>query len=55
MRLPEGQWTEPLVLSQGGFPPPGAAYVGVGVRIEHQSEDDWVEVSDFRLRISAPE
>jgi hypothetical protein len=55
MRLPEGQWSEPVTLSQGAFAPPGAAYVGVGVRIEHQAENDWVEVSDFRLRISVPE
>jgi hypothetical protein len=50
MRLPEGDWPESLVLSQGGFPPAGAAYVGIGVRVQHQTGDDWVEVSGFKLK-----
>jgi hypothetical protein len=52
MRLPEGDWPDPQVLSQGGFAPAGAALVGVGVRIQHQTGDDWVEVSDFTLKVA---
>ena len=52
MRLPEGDWPDARVLSQGGFAPAGAALVGVGVRIQHQMGDDWVEVSDFSLKVA---
>jgi hypothetical protein len=50
MRLPEGVWPEWVTLQQGGQPPAGARAVGIGVRIEHQTGDDWVEVRDFSLR-----
>lgn len=50
MRLPEGEWPQPVVLSQGATPPPGAVYVGIGVTLEHQMGGDWVEISDFRLK-----
>jgi hypothetical protein len=55
MRLPEGEWPAPLILSQGGRPPAGAAYVGVGVRIQFQTGDDWVDVSDLSLKVSPVE
>jgi|GEM_PF-6022608 len=55
MRLPEGKWGEWRLLAQGGRPPPGAVWVGVGVRIEHQMGDDWVEICDLSLKTPTSE
>ena len=51
MSLPVGEWPEWLDLSQGGMIPDKAAWVGVGLRLGHQLEGDWVEVKEFRLRV----
>ncbi|MBC7366772.1 MAG: DUF4838 domain-containing protein [Undibacterium sp.] len=50
MRLPEGEWPDWVELTQGGRPPPGAHYVGIGIRVEHQAPGDWIEAREFSLR-----
>ena len=50
MRLPEGEWSEWVTLVQAGAAPAGAVWVGVGVRIQHQFADDWVELRHFSLK-----
>jgi hypothetical protein len=49
MRLPERIWNEWITLAHGAPPPAGARWVGIGIRIEHQTGDDWIEVRDFSL------
>ncbi len=48
-RLPEGEWAGWVRLRQGGVAPPGAHWVGIGVRVQHQVPGDWVDVDDFSL------
>jgi hypothetical protein len=49
-RLPEGDWTNPVNLEVVGLTPGTAQWVGVGLRVQHQMEGDWIEVGDFQLR-----
>lgn len=49
-RLPEGEWPDWVELRQGGWAPPQAAWMGIGVRVQHQSPGDWVEFDDFSLQ-----
>jgi hypothetical protein len=50
MRLPEGEWSEWVTLTQADNVPVNAAWVGVGFRVQDQAKDDWVEACDFSLR-----
>jgi hypothetical protein len=50
MRLPEGEWPEWVTLVQAGAAPAGAVWVGIGIRVQHQAKDDWVEVTELSLR-----
>jgi hypothetical protein len=50
IRLPEGEWHGWQTLRQAAKAPAGAVWVGVGIRIQHQLKDDWVEVKEFSLR-----
>jgi len=52
-RLPEGEWTGWVRLRQGGVAPAGARWAGIGVRVQHQVADDWVDVDDFSLKQSS--
>jgi hypothetical protein len=52
IRLPEGEWSDWHALRQATAAPVGAAWVGIGVRIQHQLKDDWVEVKNFSLKVS---
>jgi hypothetical protein len=54
MRLPEGEWGDWVELAQGQRAPDGAFYVGVGIRVQHQAHDDWIEVRNFRLQAIVP-
>ena len=47
VRLPDGDWPEWVTLRQAGVPPAGAAWVGLGLRIQNQVAGDWVEARDF--------
>jgi hypothetical protein len=48
-RLPEGGWPEWVTLEVAALPPAGAAWVGVGVRVQNQVSGDWIEAKDFSL------
>lgn len=50
VRLPEGEWPEWVSLKQAGLPPKGAAWVGLGLRVQNQVPGDWVEAKGFSLR-----
>ena len=50
IRLPEGEWPEWVELVQGGRPPKGAHYVGIGLAVRHQGRGDWIEAREFSLR-----
>lgn len=50
MRLPGGLWPTWVTLRQGARAPAKAAWVGVGIRVQHQAPGDWVEADDFSLR-----
>ncbi len=50
VRLPEGEWPEWVSLKQAGLPPKGAAWVGLGFRVQNQVPGDWVEAKGFSLR-----
>jgi hypothetical protein len=49
VRLPDGEWPDWVTLQQAGLPPRGAAWVGVGIRVQHQVPGDFVEAKDFSL------
>jgi hypothetical protein len=49
VRLPDGEWPEWVTLRQAGEPPAGAEWVGLGLRVQHQLEGDWVEAKDFSV------
>jgi hypothetical protein len=51
MRLPEGHWPDWTALTQAAVAPSGAFSVGIGMRIQHQEADDWVEIRGFSLRV----
>jgi len=50
VRLPDGEWPDWVTLRHLGTPPSGAAWVGIGLRIQNQLPGDWVEVHRFSLR-----
>jgi hypothetical protein len=50
-RLPEGDWPHWSQLLQGAVAPANAAWVGVGVRVQHQAKDDWIEVESPSLSV----
>jgi hypothetical protein len=50
IRLPEGEWHGWQTLRHAAKAPAGAVWVGVGIRIQHQLKDDWVEVKEFSLK-----
>lgn len=50
MRLPDGEWPEWVALQQAGPPPEGAVWVGIGLRVQNQVRDDWVEAREFSLQ-----
>ena len=50
LRLPNGEWPEWVMLQQAGLPPPGAVWVGMGLRVQNQVAGDWIEARDFQLR-----
>lgn len=50
VRLPDGEWPEWVSLRQAGLPPKGAAWVGLGWRVQNQVKGDWVEAKGFSLR-----
>ena len=50
IRLPEGEWSDWQTLRQAAKAPAEAFWVGVGIRIQHQLKDDWVEVKEFSLK-----
>jgi len=52
LRLPEGDWPEWVTLQQAGFPPAGAAWVGMGIRVQNQVGSDWIEAKGFSLQSS---
>ena len=47
MRLPMGKWPTWVTLRQACIAPSNAAWVGIGVRIQHQVPGDWADVRDF--------
>jgi len=49
--LPTGKWPDWQKLNVGGFVPEGAVWVGVGVRLGNQREEDWIELKEFRLEV----
>ena len=51
LRLPEGDWREWGELLQGAVAPSKAAWVGVGIHVQHQAKDDWIEIQCPRLSI----
>jgi hypothetical protein len=51
MRMPEGQWDKWCELNQGAFAPPNAAWVGVGIRVQHLAAEDWVDLKNLCLRV----
>lgn len=51
LRLPVGEPGEWSELRQGGVAPAGAAWVGVGVRLQHQEISDWVEIQTPTLSV----
>ena len=50
-RLPDGDWKEPVTLELAGVTPAGAVWVGVGLRVQNQMKDDWIEAGNFQLRV----
>lgn len=50
MRLPEGAWPRWVTLRQGERAPATAAWVGVGLRIQHQVPGDWADFAKFSLQ-----
>lgn len=50
IRLPEGEWPDPVDLVQADQAPPGAAWVGLSLTVRHQAKDDWIEAQGFSLR-----
>jgi hypothetical protein len=51
MRLPEGHWSDWTALTQAAAAPSGAFSVGIGMRIQHQQADDWIEIRGFSLKV----
>ena len=51
LRLPEGDWPEWGELLQGAVAPHQAAWVGVGIHVQHQAKDDWIEIQCPRLSV----
>jgi len=49
VRLPDGEWPEWVTLRQAGEPPAGAAWVGLGLRVQNQVGGDWVEAKGFSV------
>jgi hypothetical protein len=49
VRLPDGDWPEWVTLRQAGVPPAGAAWVGLGLRIQNQVAGDWVEARGWSI------
>lgn len=49
-RLPEGEWPDWVMLRQAITPPPNAAWVGLGLRVQYQERGDWVEARGFTLK-----
>ncbi len=49
LRLPDGDWPEWVTLQQAGWSPPGAAWVGLGIRVQNQVAGDWVEGKAFSV------
>ncbi len=50
--LPAGLSSDWAKLRQGAYAPANAAWVGIGIRVQHQTGDDWAEFDDFSLRES---
>jgi len=50
VRLPDGDWPEWVDLRQGAAAPAEAAWVGIGVRVQHQVPGDWAEFAGFELK-----
>lgn len=50
VRLPDGEWPEFVPLVQAGMQPTGAAWVGLGLRVQNQVAGDWLEAGGFSLR-----
>lgn len=53
-RLPDGTWPDWTVLRHGGQAPADAAWVGIGIRVQHQINGDWAELRSFALREAVP-
>jgi hypothetical protein len=49
MRLPAGEWPAWVELSRAERAPPAARWVGIGLRVQHQTGDDWVDADDLVL------
>lgn len=50
VRLPDGDWAEWTSLHQADLPPLAARWVGLGLRVQNQVGDDWVEAHGFSVR-----
>lgn len=50
VHLPDGEWPEWVTLRQHAVPPAGAAWVGLGLRVQNQVAGEWIEAKDFALR-----
>jgi hypothetical protein len=50
LRLPDGEWPEWVTLQQAALPPAGAVWVGLGLRVQNQVADAWIEARGFTLR-----
>lgn len=50
IRLPDGDWPDWMELQQAARAPAGAAWVGIGVRVQNQVAGDWAQFDDFSLK-----
>jgi hypothetical protein len=50
IRLPAGDWGEWVTLELMLEPPAGAAWVGLGLRVQYQVAGDWAEAKGFALQ-----
>lgn len=50
VRLPDGEWPHWVELQQAALVPPGARWVGLALRVQNQTGDDWVDATGFSVR-----
>jgi len=51
MRVPTGSWSEWVEPTRIAVAPSGARWVGIGLRVQHQPGDDWLDVDDLKLEM----